>query len=465
MKQLVRSRFGRLLAQATMVALVIPLAAPLLAQPEPAPAQPEAAPAQPGQPAAGPPSVGLVAFSSSDPSLAPLADRLTEALRVQLAASGRVKVIGVSMLSPSVQRAIKVESSLSDSDLIPPVNVEKGTRIRQALNLDAVIWGNVTGYSFDKSKGQATVNAELNILETGKELRSVAVTGQSPQKVGYRGKEAGPQSEAVGAAASKMAGEVLGTAPPKPLKAPGQKKHRAGWWPLLILAGVAAGALVMSGGGGKGGPRPPAASTLVINGIGIPHRSSVELNWQLDSSNPNFPRVTGFRISRAEVPPGVTSPNGLDFPPLPASLTQEFTTFTDTAVTPGIQYAYRIQALFGEVVDPNFTAFFNAFDGSFVITPDRPITPTGLRTIRSGADVILNWDPNPEDFMQAPPAGYRLFRSVNGGPFAPLTAGVTVTAPITTFTDVGVPAGALAYKITAISDTFESPQSPPVPVS
>jgi fibronectin type 3 domain-containing protein len=133
------------------------------------------------------------------------------------------------------------------------------------------------------------------------------------------------------------------------------------------------------------------------------------------------------------------------------------TSYTDTDVTNGVTYYYRLTAVNLAGLESNRTEFASATPQATVA----PTTPTGFTAAPGDKQVVLTWNANPEGDL----ADYRLFRSdAAGGEF---TVVATITAPVTTFTDTNLINGQpYFYRLTARNlNGLESAPTQPLSVT
>lgn len=119
------------------------------------------------------------------------------------------------------------------------------------------------------------------------------------------------------------------------------------------------------------------------------------------------------------------------------------TEYLDENVKIGDRYTYFVRGLLAEGRPRRETA---SSDPAIVTAVDRfpPDPPRGLIAVQEGFAVRLFWDPNPERDV----IGYRVFRSVDEGPFVSIGAD-PLERPL--YLDTGVLAGQrLRYRVTAV---------------
>ncbi len=168
--------------------------------------------------------------------------------------------------------------------------------------------------------------------------------------------------------------------------------------------------------------------------------AQVALTWTAATDNVG---VTGYRVYRSTTGAGGTytqlaTPTG--------------TFYTDTVVTNGSSYSYRVAAvdLAGNVSAQSAVATATPAAGADVQAPSTPGTPAATAGTNQ---VSLTWTPSTDNVGVT---GYKVYRSSGGGGY------VQVAAPVSTaFTDAGLANGtAYSYKISAVDAAAnESPQS------
>jgi fibronectin type 3 domain-containing protein len=141
----------------------------------------------------------------------------------------------------------------------------------------------------------------------------------------------------------------------------------------------------------------------------------------------------GFRIQR--------STNGVTFAVL-INVAANVTTYTDSGLTPGTTYYYRVGSF-------NFCGHSNDGTASATTLPSSTPTPTPtpcqapaaptnlVATATSSSQIALSWTDNSNNEM-----GFRIQRSTNGITFGVL---VNVGANVTTYTDSGLTPGTTYY--------------------
>jgi hypothetical protein len=346
-----------------------------------------------------------------------LAERVTEAVKLALAASGRANIMGISPSAPAVRRALE-ENTLRPDDLQQPMDADKASRLGKALGADAVVFGVVKDYRYDQKAPRATIvlAATKVVVATG-ETAELNVTGASAEKVRYNGGEGPMLTEAIQDAAAKLAAQTVGIAFEKP-KAPQKKvaRKRASRWlvPLLILVAI----LVASNGGDHGARAAVAPPTTpVTTPLATPLENAVQLSWgvapgvapasfkilRAPAGNAPIGGVTSFIYS----PP--PSPSIGTYVELPAIILGTARAHKDTYnVELGKLYAYQIKAFIsGQLTAP--VDFLEAREApSKVVGPGVPIRPRGVTVVQGpGAlSASVRWTANPEPFLK----GYIVYR-------------------------------------------------------
>jgi hypothetical protein len=227
---------------------------------------------------------------------------------------------------------------------------------------------------------------------------------------------------------------------------------------------------------------------LIQHALAVPRQDHVALFWDFNLAHAEFPRIKEVRVLRAQIPEEqarspffqilATEPVGKvvvgrgarenvqqedpRFVPLPLGPMHSLIRYIDTNIKPGAYYVYRIEAILEDGTVTRATTARNALDNSDLVSPGRPVAPTGLRAIRIGEGVLLKWDYARDGFGSSS----KIFRSVNGAAFQPLPMG---HAPIGSykFLDAPVTAGKLTYRVVAMAAEggFESEPSAPVEVA
>jgi len=163
---------------------------------------------------------------------------------------------------------------------------------------------------------------------------------------------------------------------------------------------------------------PPAApSNLAAIGAGS---GQIDLTWTDNATN-----ESGFVIER--------SPNGSDSWTEIATLADNITSYTDTGLTSGTTFFYRVSAY---NLNGN-SGFSNT--ASATTTEEPPAGPSNLSAVASSsAQIDLHWQDNSNN-----EAGFRVERSDTG--YAPWTEITDLGANTTTFSDSSLAAGTTYY--------------------
>lgn len=141
-----------------------------------------------------------------------------------------------------------------------------------------------------------------------------------------------------------------------------------------------------------------------------------------------------------------------------AVATVEQPTWTDPATQYGQHYTYQVQTIL--TLGQNREAQSELSTAAEITPEDRfpPAAPSGLRATASPNSVELSWDPNTEADL----AGYRLYRSLPGGPLEKI-ADLTVPAYSDHNLDRDKP---YRYEVSAVDRLGnESPHSAPIEVA
>lgn len=182
-----------------------------------------------------------------------------------------------------------------------------------------------------------------------------------------------------------------------------------------------------------------ASTTLLVN-LALPASlAAVAGDAQVALSWPASAAASGYAVQRGLLSGG----------PYVAVSCPSSTSFTDTGLSNGTQYAYVVTATY--VSGPN-AGGASALSPEALATPMAlpPATPTGLTAATCNASVSLSWNAAPGA------ASYRVKRApVSGGPY-----GVIASTTSTGYTDGTVSNGATYfYVVSAVNGTGESPDS------
>ncbi len=172
-------------------------------------------------------------------------------------------------------------------------------------------------------------------------------------------------------------------------------------------------------------PPPPAPSGLVAT----PGNSQITLAWNASAGAASY---NVYRSNTHNGPYGkldnVTSAG-----------------YTDASATNGTTYYYVVTAL-------NSTGQESGYSNEATATPGPPLAPTGLAANPGDAQVSLSWN------ATANTTAYNVYRSVNGGTFGQIVAGLTSPA----YTDTGLTNGTqYCYEVTAVNPIGEGAASSP----
>lgn len=175
------------------------------------------------------------------------------------------------------------------------------------------------------------------------------------------------------------------------------------------------------------GAKPASPTTLGASNIGS---TQIILVWKDNSSN-----ETGFRIERG--------PGGSDTFGVIATVGADTTTFTDSGLTPGVQYHYRVKA-FNKSKSSGYSNVLTVTTAaqSSIIAPS-DLTATAV----SGSQIDLKWKDNSNN-----ESGFQIERAAGtGGSFTVVTS---VGTGKTTFQDTGLsPSTLYRYRIRAFNAT------------
>jgi len=364
-----------------------------------------------------------------------LAERVTNALRMALEDSGRATVMSAHLSSPTVQRAIAVEKSLTEQDFAPPVSQDSATRIAQALGAQFAFVGVIEAYRFDREAKQVSITLTVQKIDVASgDATSIGVVGRSGDHQGGNGKEGPLMTEAIDDAAYRVVVAALGPVErikvrePVPTVKPRKSKTKT----LLTAAAViAAIALLANSGGSKSEKSSERAASPVTQAVGTPGASSVQLSWQVASGT----TVGGFNIYRAPVTGSSAAPargGGMGIgarSAAPRKARQATGTFeqisnvaasarshVDTTASVGQLYTYQIRAVVGGKEATPATCC-NAYNtATNAVGPGVPQAPTGV-SVTAGIGVLallVQWIPNQESFVSV----YRVHRATSAsGPF------------------------------------------------
>ncbi len=176
-----------------------------------------------------------------------------------------------------------------------------------------------------------------------------------------------------------------------------------------------------------------------------PTAAGIRLSWQSTSAEPETEPVYNiYRRRPAETP----AERPLNPEPIAA------TEYLDSEVETGQTYVYTVRTALA--AEPPYREGESSA-GIEIVAEDRfaPEPPRGLVAVQEGMAVRLFWDPSRERDL----AGYRVFRSVDGGPWGVLAESAIEQAQ---YLDEAVELGQrLAYRVTAIDRASRANESEP----
>lgn len=169
---------------------------------------------------------------------------------------------------------------------------------------------------------------------------------------------------------------------------------------------------------------------------------TVTLAWSAPGSDGGSP-INEYRIYR-----GTSPGTGSQI----AVVAGDVLTYTDTGLSNGVQYYYRVTAVNGIGEGP----FSNEVSATPMAPPTPPGAPENLRATAGDATVTLEWSP-PTDNGGSPISRYNVYQG-------PTSGGETfrswVAGDVLTFTDTGLANGQeYFYKVAALNDAGEGPMS------
>ena len=199
--------------------------------------------------------------SSADKSNAQVASDLTNYIENGLLADNRYSVVRYSDRLAPVQRLIKEHPELKGSSTVQYTSdtaaIKRAQLIGQAMGVDLILVGSVDNYAVS-ADGSAEIRSTVMIIDavTGKNLRTVALTGRNVKPVGIQSAVIeDPTTGAMRDAGRQIVFAVTGktyasSTDPEIgiIKNSGTKKNS---WLTVLLVAAAAGLLF--GGGGSGG--------------------------------------------------------------------------------------------------------------------------------------------------------------------------------------------------------------------
>jgi fibronectin type 3 domain-containing protein len=186
---------------------------------------------------------------------------------------------------------------------------------------------------------------------------------------------------------------------------------------------------------------PSAPTGLMASGS----NGSVKLSWIAPASNGGS-QITGYDVYRGTTPGGESS--------TPIATGVSGSTYTDTGVTNGTTYYYKVTAVNAVGQSPQ--------SGEASATPQAsatvPSAPQGLTAATGGNGTVkLSWSP-PASNGGSAVTGYDVYRGTTPGGESSTPIATNVTG--TSFTNTGLTNGTTYYyKVTALNAVGQSPQS------
>ena len=199
---------------------------------------------------------------------------------------------------------------------------------------------------------------------------------------------------------------------------------------------------------GSAAPGPPTAPQSLAATAGS---GSVTLSWAAPASNGGA-SITGFDVYRG------TSPGGESGTPVATNVPS--LSYTDTSVTNGTTYYYRVAAVNSAGISPQSN---EAFATPNLVQATVPSAPQGLAATGGNASVKLSWSA-PASNGGAAITGYDVYRGTTAGGESGTPVASNVTA--TSYTDASVTNGtAYYYTVAAVNAVGVSAPSAEVPVT
>ena len=167
-----------------------------------------------------------------------------------------------------------------------------------------------------------------------------------------------------------------------------------------------------------------------LTGTALPS-AEIKLDWITPANNGY--QITGYQIERS-------TDGGLTYGMLVADTQSTAITYTDTALTVGASYNYRVAAI-------NAVGVGTVSGVIAVVAGDVPNQVTLVVTAQPSSQIELTWTTPVSNGYAL--SGYAIERSTDGTNWSPLT---TAGAGATTYTDSGLTNGiTYYYQITAIN--------------
>jgi len=190
-------------------------------------------------------------------------------------------------------------------------------------------------------------------------------------------------------------------------------------------------------------PAKPPVPTTPGNLTATPGPAQVSLSWTASTSQGLLGGYYVFRMNA----------NGTWNSTPTATVGAATTSYTDTNLTPGTKYTYKVQAYdaYGQV------SSFSSTASATPTYPPPPNPPAGLTAAGSSSTVSLSWS------AVTGAAAYRVYRQNADGTW-PSTALATVNSPSTAYRDTGLTDGtSYTYRVTAVD--IYGQQSQPSPTA
>src|SRR2546426_73745 len=179
-------------------------------------------------------------------------------------------------------------------------------------------------------------------------------------------------------------------------------------------------------------PQPPTGLTATAASS-----SQISFSWAAPTNNGGS-AITGYKIYRSTSSGTETGYVNLG----------NVTSYTNTIVTPGVTYFYKVRAV-------NSVGLSPLSNEASATPPTLPSAPQNLQATTGVGNVALTWDA-PSSNSGSPITGYKIYRSTSSG----TETGYVNLGNVTSYTNTGVTPGVTYfYKVRAVNSVGLSPLS------
>jgi hypothetical protein len=195
---------------------------------------------------------------------------LSNAVRNGMNSDPRYRVVTYSERLPAIQRIVKlqpdVKAVLEGPYSADSTAISRAAAVGKLMAIDMVAVGSVDKYQVGQD-GQVNITASIMMIDaaTGKNLRTIAVSGKGIRPVGIQVPESAVVADAIKDTSRRIVLEITGNDQGLAYASQPSKKSGSSWL-LYVLAALGIGMLIGKSGGSSGGggdipdpgvPQPP----------------------------------------------------------------------------------------------------------------------------------------------------------------------------------------------------------------